>query len=685
MTRLSSTSAGDPVRSAPVATRNVFIILALAAAVLIVYGQTATFSFVNYDDPGYVSENGVVNDGLSWTNVKWAFTSIYQTNWQPLVWLSYMLDVSLFHAYHPGAHHVVNVGMHLASTIILFLVLARMTRRVWPSAFVAALFAVHPLHVESVAWIAERKDVLSVLFWMLTMAAYVAYVERPGIGRYLLVFVLLALGLMAKPMLVTLPFVLLLMDYWPLKRFGWPISVVAGTGGPRSVVAQTSGRDGARPSTARRVFPWQVFVEKVPLLTLSAVSSYITFTVQRDAGAMSFGLTLTHGQRISSAIMACATYVFKTVWPTHLAAIYPYIQNWPLPQVLMAAGGLGLATVAAVLLVRRMPYLAVGWLWFLGTLVPVIGIVQVGWQSMADRYTYIPLTGIFIAAAFLAADLGSKRRGIAVGSGILGAAAVVALVVVAFIQVTHWKDSEALFRQAVTIKGNYVAENNLAAGLLVKPSAPRDVLMDALQHARNAVVLKPDYADAHCNIGLALANLGDMDGAIAAYREAIRYQPGHRYAQGNLAAAADQCEKAAAANPSNPGARISYALCMAALGRSSKAADQFRAAVSLQPDNVQALDGLAWILATDPDPAVRNAPEAVERAERAVRLTRRADAGSLDILAAAYAEAGRMSEAILVAQEAEKEAAGDASALQAIRQRLDLYRAGRPFRTEPAP
>lgn len=527
------------------------VISILVIATLIIYGQTATFGYVSYDDPGYASLNHVINGGFTFDNIKWAFTSTtYMSNWQPLVWLSYMLDVSLFGAYRPGAHHIVNVALHLASSIILFLVLARISRKIWPSAFVAILFTVHPLHVESVAWIAERKDVLSGLFWMLTMAAYAFYVERPSFFRYIFVFIFLAIGLTAKPMLVTLPFVLLLMDYWPLRR-GLSSAVSAErTTGPAPLLL--------------------ILGEKLPLLALSLISSYITYAAQQQSGAMSFGSALTFAQRISSAIMSYANYILKTVWPTNLAVIYPYNENWPIQQVVIAASGLLLITLAVVLLLRRLPYLAVGWFWFLGTLVPVIGLVQVGIQGMADRFTYIPLIGLFIAVAFLMEDLSRRQLWVKQASIALGSTAVIVLTIASIIQTSYWQNSEALFRQAVKIPGNYVAEINLAALLLDRPT--HEDLEEAFSHAQNAVSIKDNHADAHWILGATLAKQGKTDEAIAAYLEAIRYDPHHGtswaylaaiYAQTNrlpeAIAAIEEAERIAARQtqlPLNPGYRL---------------------------------------------------------------------------------------------------------------------------------
>lgn len=500
--------------------RTYFVVISiLAAAILIIYGQTAIFGYVSYDDPGYASSNPVVNEGLTIVGIRWAFTSTtYMSNWQPLVWLSYMLDVSLFGAYRPGAHHMVNVGLHIANTVILFLVLTRAARQIWPSAAVAALFAVHPLHVESVAWIAERKDVLSGLFWMLTMAAYVFYVERPSVWRYMTVFISLALGLATKPMLVTLPLVLLLMDYWPLRR--------------TPLLPASPGTTIINPVPLR-----QVLTEKLPLLALALISSCITYVAQRQSEAMSFGSSLTLMQRVSSAIMSYAEYIIKTIWPTNLAIMYPYNESWETQQVVIAASGLLIVTLITILLARRLPYLAVGWLWFLGTLVPVIGLVQVGIQARADRYTYIPHIGLFIVAAFLIADLTHRRTWVRQFAAILGGVTLIALAVVATIQTSYWRNSERLFRHAVKVPGNYVAETNLAAVLIDKPMKTEAEVEEALFRARYAVAIKKNYADGHWILGVALATLGKTDEAIVEYLEAIHYNPQHGTAWAYLAEA----------------------------------------------------------------------------------------------------------------------------------------------------
>lgn len=391
--------------------------LSLAAATLLLYGRTAGYPFINYDDHAYVTDNPHVTQGLTWENLGWAFRSGYAANWHPLTWVSHQLDVQLF-GMKAGAMHLVSALFHAGNAALLLLVFFRLTGAVGRSAMVAALFAWHPAHVESVAWIAERKDVLSLFFWLLTMLAYQRYATLPGLRRYLLVALFLTLGLMAKPMVVTLPCVLLLLDYWPLQR-------------PRQV-----GR---------------LLLEKLPLLALSAAASAITFLVQRTGGAVVSLQGEPLASRLGKALFAYCFYLGKIFWPAEL--FVPYWDDFELTALPLAAAALGLIllTGAALRYRARCPYLLVGWLWFLGTFVPVIGIVQVGSQSAADRYTYIPSIGLFIAVTWGAADLAARGRAprSLVGAG--AAAVLGACVFLAFRQIGYWRNSETLFQHTLAL------------------------------------------------------------------------------------------------------------------------------------------------------------------------------------------------------------------------------------------
>jgi len=360
--------------------RDGFICVFLILATLAVYWQVQHHAFVNYDDSFYVTDNRHIQEGLTLESVRWAFTTTYGGNWHPLTWLSHMLDHKLF-GMNPGRHHLTSLILHVLNTLLLFLVFKKMTGDSWPSGFVAALFALHPLHVESVAWIAERKDVLSTFFWMLTMWSYIRYIERPATGRYLTALLFFSLGLMAKPMVVTLPFVLLLLDYWPLNRL------------------QNQPSNAKITSQTKTDFLGLVR-EKIPFFILVEMSCVATFYAQNQAGAMVSLDSIPFIARFANAVLSYATYMGKMIWPSNLAVIYMYPEMVSWWQA--AAAGLALASIfsAAFIFIKKKPYFAVGWLWFAGTLVPVIGLVQVGSQSMADRYTYIPLIGLFIVIAW---------------------------------------------------------------------------------------------------------------------------------------------------------------------------------------------------------------------------------------------------------------------------------------------
>jgi tetratricopeptide (TPR) repeat protein len=510
----------------------------LMVATLGAYLRVGAFEFNNFDDPDYVMQNEVVQRGLSLEGTKWAFTTGFMGNWHPLTWLSHMLDCELFGG-DAGAHHFTSLVIHCFNTILLFWILYRFTGRLERSAFVAGLFALHPLHVESVAWISERKDVLSMLFWLLTMWSYLQYVERRSTWRCLAVVLWFALGLMSKPMLVTLPFVLLLLDYWPLQR-------------------------------ARTRVEWRrVIVEKVPLFILTAVSCVITFAVQKQGGAIGSMEKFSWGTRIATSLIAYVAYIGKTLLPENLAAFYPHPGEWPLWQAGGAAIVLAVISAFALALVRRAPYLIVGWLWFVGTLVPVIGLVQVGEQAYADRYTYIPLVGLFIAIVWGIADLSLRFRWPAVAVRAVGVAGLIVCAGVTSTQVSHWRNSEALFRHALAVtKDNHIAHYNLGQSLSVSGRVD-----EAVEHYYATLQLKPDHEGAHNNLGLTHAIYGRWSEATNHYVQALR------------------------ANPANADVHFNMATALSRLGDVTNAIVHLRRVLQLKPDHAFARKELAELLA----------------------------------------------------------------------------------------
>ncbi len=634
----------------------VVLVLAVAAA----YWPVSGAGFVELDDPAYVSRNEQVAAGLTWDAFRWAFTQTIGGNWNPLTWLSHMLDGQLF-GLQPRGHHLTSVGLHAVNAVLLFLVLRRMTAARWASAMAAGLFALHPLHVESVAWVSERKDVLSALFWMLTMWAYVRYAERPGISRYIPVFVFLALGLMAKPMLVTLPFVLLLLDYWPLKRAG---------AGPFFSRA------------ARRLV-----LEKVPLFVLVAGFSVAAYVIQQRAGAMEFAEKAPLPVRCANALAAYACYLGKMIWPAHLAAFYPYRMDRPLWQPLGAAAILAAVTALAVWQVRRRPFLAVGWFWYLGTLVPVIGLVQIGEQSMADRFTYVPLIGVFIALVWLVADALAPWRRRAIVLAPAGAAALVACGILTARQAETWTNSRTLFEHALAVTtDNAIAHCNLGNALLAEGN-PRE----AWRHYAEAVRLKPDYPAARNNLGAMLTSAGRYDEAAAEYREALRLCPTLAdvwqnwgfllLMQGRTEEAIARLREALRLAPDHIDAHKNLGIALVRQRKYAEALGHLRGARAREGGSAPILGHIAWILAAAPEPALRNPAEAVRLAERALDLSGGRDPAVIDVLGAAYASCGRFAEAAAAARRAAEvaEGAGLRDLAAEVRARLALYEAGRPY------
>jgi len=649
--------------------RDLAVCVFLVLVTLAVYGQVVRHDFVNIDDDKYVYENRHVRSGLTADGVVWAFTTLWASNWHPLTWLSHMLDCEWF-GLNAGYHHLVNVFLHILNSTLLFLILRRMTGAVWRSGMVAALFALHPLHVESVAWISERKDVLSTLFFLLTLWAYGGYARHPSWPRYGAVFGCLALGLMAKPMLVTVPFVLLLLDYWPLGRL--PFQENMEPTGPGAIPPEMkTGRTSSVPA---------LLAEKVPLFALAAASSLVTFVAQQRGGATSLTYTVPLSSRIANALVTYVAYMGKMFWPTHLAVLYPYRQT--LTAGRWALAGLALAGISALVVwaARRRPYLPVGWFWYLGTLVPVIGLVQVGEQSMADRYTYVPLIGLFMMTVWGSADLAAGRRYRQIGLGVFAGMVLVGCVVGTWFQVRLWQSEVTLFQHALRVtRGSALAHNNLGLALseqeereaairhyreairidptyakghvnlavaLMEQGAPRE----AIRHAREAVRLRPHMAKAHLNLGFVLDRQGEQTQAAAHYQEALRIDPhyatahynlgGLLHRQGKLDQAAAHYGEALRIDPGYVEAYNNLGILRMQEGRLEEAVDNYQKALRLAPLNAETLYNLGVVLARQGD-----LDEAIFRFREAVRLDPGRSAFHTS-LALALATRGGLEEAI---------------------------------------
>jgi protein O-mannosyl-transferase len=561
--------------------QGVIFLLILTVATLLVYAQVRHFEFINYDDTDYVTENIHVGRGLTAEGIVWAFTTVHAGNWHPLTWVSHMADVSLF-GMNPGGHHVMNLLFHILNTVLVFLVLAKMTGAMSKSFVVAALFALHPLHVESVAWVSERKDLLSAYFWMLTLLAYFRYVAAPSIWRYLAMAACFGLGLMSKPMVVTLPFVLLLLDCWPLKRLQWSY-LKGGANGNRSVV-------------------FGLIREKIPLFALSVLSAMVTVYAQTSGGAVKDLDIFPPLVRIANAVVAYAAYLLKMIWPSDLAVFYPHPGMPPAWQ--LAGAVFLLAGITFIVLVRskRQPYLIVGWLWYIGTLVPVIGLVQVGMQSMADRYTYIPLIGIFIMLAWGAADAVRRLRVPAHVTVLTAGMVILVSGGLAWKQTEYWENSEILFRRALDVtEDNFVVHYNLANVL-----ARRDNPAEAIFHYRQTLRIKPGFSDAHINMGNTFSLLENNEDAVRHYRAAVKFQPENAKLHVNLAMVLDKASrpdqaldhylKAIQLDPDNADIRYRAGNILFQAGKVVEATAHYRNAIRIAPDFTEAYYNLGVAL-----------------------------------------------------------------------------------------
>lgn len=683
--------------------------LALALVTLLVYLPVAFHDFIFFDDPAYVSDNPVVQNGLSWAGLKWAFAGWHASNWHPVTWLSHMLDCQLF-GLNPGAQHFINALLHAVNAVFLYQLWRRLTGTVWPSALVAALFAWHPLHVESVAWLAERKDLLSTLFGLLATLAYANYAREARApaarrGNYIAALLWFVLSLLSKPMLVTLPFVFLLLDFWPLKRIGLPWTQEKAAG---------------------------LVAGKTPFFLLAAASCLVTFLAQRGEAVMSVpGRPL--GLRLENAVLTPVEYLFKIFCPVRLGVLYPLPDGYAAGEVAVAAG---LLAAAGVLIWRhraRSPWLLTGWLWFLGTLAPVIGLVQVGNQAYADRYTYWPAIGLFVAVVFAGADAVARKPVRRVPAAILTGLVLCACAVATERQLGFWKDTKTLFSHTLAVTGkNPVAEMMLGVGyersggaaeaircyqeaLKLDPSlkvqmpggtqrrlAVQATLLAAQLAEQNggqakamalyraALDLDPTVVEAHNNLANLLEAAGARQESLAHYQAAVHLAPAEALAHDNLgtellilgrfADAMQEYKEAARLQPDDPRAYFLMGKAYLQQGQTVAALAGFRAAVERDGDDPRSLALLARILATDENATNRDGKAAVTLAEKANTQTGGVQPFILDVLSLAYAEAGRFEDAQRSANRAIElaEAAKLPALADDIRQHLDLFQAGLP-------
>ena len=747
---------------------SVWLVVVLVVVTIGLYWPATRHDFVSYDDGVYVTENSQVQGGLTWTGLKWAFLNPVIGNWHPLTVLSHMLDCQLF-GLNPWGHHLTSVLLHAVNTALVFLLFQRLTGAFWRSAMVAGLFGWHPVHVESVAWVAERRDVLSACFGLLALIYYVRYAQnktflnttssvalakedqrlgaatclgeamrrrkRSGDGstfNYVLALVFFAFGLMSKAMVVTWPFVMLLLDWWPLERFK-----VRGSGFKvRSLV-------------------W----EKVPFFGLAVVISIVTFVVQNQAGTVTSIATLSLSERAENALISYCRYLGKMFWPVDLAVFYPYSRHWPMEEVLLGSGLLLGITVLCIMVRRRYPFMLTGWLWYGGTLVPVIQLVQTGSHAMADRYTYVPSIGVLVMVVWGVYELTRWWRHQVMILSVAGGAAIILCLGITRQQLGYWQDSETLFRHALEVTdNNYLAHNNFGFML-----AQRGQLDEAISHFQEAIWLKPDYSEAynnlgfvfdkrgqldeaitqyqeairlkpddaevHCNLGIvlgqkgqiaeavgefqeairlrpeyaeahyhlgvALGKLGRLDEAVKQYREAIRLKPDYADAHGNLAnvlsvqgklnEADQEYRRTIELVPNSAPAHLRYGQALAAEHRYGAAKGEYEKVLELHPGHREASESLAWLLATCPDSSLRNGEEAVKLGEGVKAPGGNESPQFLDTLGAAYAEAGEFEKAVATARRALELPAvrSDPSLAEGIQTRLELYEAKTPYHERP--
>jgi tetratricopeptide (TPR) repeat protein len=652
------------LKDSPLPKKYIIVVyVELALVTLAAYEPLRLNGFLHYDDDEYITENPNVVKGITRDSVVWAFTRPHFHMWHPVTSLSHELDCQFF-GLNPFCHHLTSLLFHVANVLLLFWVLKRMTGAVWLSAFVAAVFAVHPLQVQSVAWAAERKTVLSGFFWLLTMIAYVRYTQRPHIRTYLLVVLMCCLALLSKPTAVTLPFALLLLDYWPLGRFKWAPKYAGGNMSP----AESAGIN------PRRCSAFHLVIEKVPLLVLSAVVSIITYIVQQSGNVLISVERLPFKARLMNAATSYFGYIIKIFYPDNLAVIYPYPKTFALSSVALLIA----IIVLLVFLARRRPWVTFGLLWYLGTLIPVIGIVQAGDQAMADRYTYLPSIGIFIIVAWGAAELGAKRRYGRIGLAVSAVALIVVLSVCTRSQLKYWKNDSVLFKHAIAVTGN----NSRAHQGYAKAMLRRGKYDEAAEHYKDALEIEPGSYTVQAALGAVLLQQGKTDEAAACFRIALQLKPDFPFAlsnlgvllagQGKVDEGVAYIERAINSDPDYP---LSY-YCMARietqLNEYKLAIKYLEAGLRRDPDWSDAYADLGknWYL-------MGNTDRALVYWHKALQL----NSGDIGTLAVAYAAAGNFTDAVKTAKRAIDlaETAGERDLAEQIKKRLALYQSNRPF------
>ncbi|MEN3367960.1 MAG: protein O-mannosyl-transferase [Verrucomicrobiota bacterium] len=634
----------------------------LAGVTWLVFGQTLRHEFINFDDDAYVFENPTVARGFTVQGILWAFSHVHASNWHPLTWISHMLDCQLY-GLNPGGHHLTSVLLHAATAISLFLVLRQMTGSLWRSALVAALFAIHPLRVESVAWVAERKDVLSGLFFVLTIGAYVRYVRLPrSASRYALVMLLFALGLMSKPMLVTLPCILFLLDYWPLNRVA------------------NGGENNLRS--------WRyLFLEKLPLFGLAAASCAATLFAQTIAIRPLTQISLP--LRLGNAVIACVVYFRQMLWPSDLAIFYPFsaLDVTVLATVLSVVLLAGISTAVFVLR-RRHPYLVIGWMWYLIMLGPVIGILQVGSQAHADRYTYLPQIGLYLLLTWAAVELCGRLRYRRLFLSTASTVIIAALIFSARLQASSWQNSETLWTHALaSATDNSTAEAQLGHAYYLKQKMEL-----AIAHFEKALQIEPNQAFAQSTLGMVLLEMGRVDESLAHLQKAVEVQPDSLEAHANLGLAFLQMgrfdesvthlQRALEIDPNHANAHYNLGNTFLQMGRIQEALAHYTKALEINPNDTEVLNNMAWVLATAPDASIRNGQKALKMAQRAVSDIGNRQPRTLATLAAALAENGRFPDANRTAEQALRLAIDQHNfgLADSIRAQLELYRSNLPFR-----